>query len=707
MAVTVRIAHVISWFFLFTVANCERVSNKTYVEINGVSACFRRFNATHQVGCTSKASGNVGVVYYVESINDINYIIKEANQPPYAILMGPELFTLKNVQNLWNSGKINGMMVIHLDTTPIPDTFSPDTTCPNDPYGLYHGNSDYGNCREGQWNLNGNSMMFHDYAFPIFVMKDEEEVNYLIHDCFESFNKPIDGNPRNYPLCAVELKDSMSGSKDSVTCIRRNNMQASLDPETYCDPLGDKNIVAPLKSVPSTEDYPDNSVIVAAARMDTFSMFENEYPGADSHVTGIVGLLAAAEAIGKVKESIIKGDNSKDILFAFFQGEAFDYIGSSRTVYDMEKDKFPQEPVSGETHVHPINLQHISHFVEVSQLGLRDDDKLWIHTDPISVKSSKKISEEVDVMIKNITDLARMVDLDIGNITTNKPLPPSSVQRFLKKRQIPAIVMTDHQGSFTNKYYNSRFDRASTIQANSTSYDMVTEQAQKLTKVATTLARSLFLLATDGNTTEVEANVTSVTHMLYCFLINKTCDLFQEIIDEDNLDTLLESSTPYPFYVGVTTTNNHVTSLTKRLLSLYLGDRKVNVTKDNCNTPDKDKVYEYTWMQGPLKTDQTREGVCIQSSVSLTSAKSPAFDITDYDWTSGEFSTWTESSWKQDAISIRVFLIPSEQMEVVLLCSGLALFVVSLAISYFINKKSSILFQTPQNLDPPTENSRI
>ena len=49
-------------------------------------------------------------------------------------------------------------------------------------------------------------------------------------------------------------------------------------------------------------------------------MFENIYPSADNHVTGIVGLLAAAEALSKHKDDIINVTGTKDILFAFFQG---------------------------------------------------------------------------------------------------------------------------------------------------------------------------------------------------------------------------------------------------------------------------------------------------------------------------------------------------------------------------------------------------
>ena len=53
-------------------------------------------------------------------------------------------------------------------------------------------------------------------------------------------------------------------------------------------------------------------------QMDSFAMFEDNYPSADNQVSGIVALLAAAEAIGMVKEDIDQGD--KDIMFTFFQG---------------------------------------------------------------------------------------------------------------------------------------------------------------------------------------------------------------------------------------------------------------------------------------------------------------------------------------------------------------------------------------------------
>ena len=44
----------------------------------------------------------------------------------------------------------------------------------------------------------------------------------------------------------------------------------------------------------------------------------NSAPGADSTITGLVTLLAVAEAIGKVKEDISKTD--RPIMFTFFNG---------------------------------------------------------------------------------------------------------------------------------------------------------------------------------------------------------------------------------------------------------------------------------------------------------------------------------------------------------------------------------------------------
>jgi len=48
-------------------------------------------------------------------------------------------------------------------------------------------------------------------------------------------------------------------------------------------------------------------------------------------------------------------------MFILFNGEAYDYIGSSRVVYDMLDGNFPNDLIK-------LNQSHIGLFVELSQI---------------------------------------------------------------------------------------------------------------------------------------------------------------------------------------------------------------------------------------------------------------------------------------------------------------------------------------------------
>lgn len=73
------------------------------------------------------------------------------------------------------------------------------------------------------------------------------------------------------------------------------------------------------------------------------------------------------------------------------------------------------------------------------------------------------------------------------------------------------------------------------------------------------------------------------------------------------------------------------------------------------------QLYEYLWVQGPLNSNETdRLPRCVRSTVRLARALSPAFELSQ--WSSTEYSTWTESRWKD--IRARIFLIASKELEV-------------------------------------------
>ena len=68
--------------------------------------------------------------------------------------------------------------------------------------------------------------------------------------------------------------------------------------------------------------------------------------------------------------------------------EAFDYIGSGRMLFDMEKGAFPAKLTKDEIGPHVIRPEHIHSFLELSQVGHLDEESLWMHTDPQSRKDS-------------------------------------------------------------------------------------------------------------------------------------------------------------------------------------------------------------------------------------------------------------------------------------------------------------------------------
>jgi len=79
------------------------------------------------------------------------------------------------------------------------------------------------------------------------------------------------------------------------------------------------------------------------------------------------------------------------------------------------------------------------------------------------------------------------------------------------------------------------------------------------------------------------------------------------------------------------------------------------------------QMYEYAWVQGSLDPNSTsRVPYCVRSTVHLSKALSPAFELRQ--WGSTEYSTWTESRWKE--IRARIFLVASKELEVSLYMSG-------------------------------------
>ncbi|KAI5616512.1 nicastrin precursor, partial [Silurus asotus] len=686
--------------FFYSHASCSSVEQKIYVVLNNTTPCVRLLNATHQIGCQSSISGDTGVLHVLETEDDLDWIVRTGPHSPYVVLMESTALTRSTMMRLKNSTRVSGVAVVH-KSTPSDQGFSPHTSCPNQNTGVY--TEDYGpdlaNCNTTVWNPLGNGLSYEDFPFPIFSLKDDNETQ-VIRQCYEDHNKRVNGSAPKYPLCAMQLFSHMHAVTDTVTCMRRTDLQNSfsLNPEQLCDPLSDFNVWATIRPINATAmgHKKNESMVIAATRLDGRSFFYDVAPSAEGTVSGIVTLLAAAEALRSVAQM---APPPRNIFFAFFQGETFDYIGSSRMVYDMQKNKSV------------IDFDNVHSFLEIGQVGLWNQQQLWMHSDPVSRKN-KTVNEEVTSLVGYIKSAASMLNLSLDEPNATQALPPSSFQRFLRARPIPGLVLADHQSSFTNRYYESLYDTAEYLNVSyppnlspEEQLEYETETAKSLSKVATLVARSLYKQA--GGDDSVLKNITAepktMAKLLYGFLVKSNNSWFRSLLPPDMVSRERNPILgPPQYYVSLTQTQQpkSVTTFVRYILANMTGTATI-LNQSQCQNPkdvpgENRDLYAYEWVSGPASENHTAgEPFCVRAPVRITRAVSPAFELRQYG--SREYSTWTESRWKN--IGARIFLVASPQLQMLTLGVGIAVLLVSILVTYFISSKADILFSSAH--DPP------
>lgn len=430
-----------------------------------------------------------------------------------------------------------------------------------------------------------------------------------------------------------------------------------------CDALGDQNVWATL--------FPQNNVtnqsqsqpsLVIAARVDGASLFDDISPAADSAITGLVTLLSVIKHLGSVKEYLVRDSPSpiSNVYFILFNGEAFGYIGSSRMVYDMTHDQFP------------LKLDDVKFFVEINQAALRNpNESYYIH-------QSKAQSKD---LVNILTAEGQRLNLSLKVPKQSSwGVPPSSLHSFLHERpNLSGIVITNHEDVYRNKYYNSIFDTKEKIQYVYGGGDNVFSIQEKIATLAATVANSVMeVLSIKNQGLKVTPDKNTVDELLHCYLETSNCTIFRDILSlSPENETRIE---PYPMYVGVARHVNPLTHFTKGILVTYLGSKLDNVTEEK-------ECYEME----PKGSFYFLNKTCWESTeVNMTEAKSPAFFISDYDWGSGRYSTWTESIWQ--TFTVRIFLKPSLFHEVMTLVSGVTVFLLSMLLVRYVNDRKDVIF---------------
>jgi len=116
---------------------------------------------------------------------------------------------------------------------------------------------------------------------------------------------------------------------------------------------------------------------------------------------------------------------------------------------------------------------------------------------------------------------------------TNLPLPPASLQSFLRKRPqgIAGVVITEFVDKFANPYYQSNFDQLAVLND---------EMKGIICAAANLTAQAVWLSANPSKSVadmppELNVSCDTVNTLLTCLLTNITCDLVEHYLTRTRL----------------------------------------------------------------------------------------------------------------------------------------------------------------------------
>ncbi|VDP89979.1 unnamed protein product [Echinostoma caproni] len=344
-----------------------------YLPEKSLSYCSRKLNASHQIGCSSKLGGSVGVLWIANQSDEVSQIVSKSENIVLAVDL--HLFTNTSLMHeVRSSVAIAGLLVFASSASSTPPMFSESSDCPNAPYSLY-GSERQCNVTPS-WNPPGSEYALVEWPFPVVLIQDPNSTLKVdLSNCFQQFNaQPLDDS-----RCAVEINNGMSAVHSTTVCNRRQylmSLQPFKAPDVFCDELTGVNIVLStsntshhnlLASGPETGSNltarAPNSSLVVLTRMDARSMFERSGFGSQGVLPGVAVLLSTA--VHLLRQPAFKNSQLKrDLFFVFLDNEAYDFMGSGRLHYDLREELLSR--YTG----YPLGWDHIYGLIELGELGL-------------------------------------------------------------------------------------------------------------------------------------------------------------------------------------------------------------------------------------------------------------------------------------------------------------------------------------------------
>ncbi|KAF9582380.1 hypothetical protein BGW38_000278 [Lunasporangiospora selenospora] len=635
-----------------------------------------------------------GVLYKADSQDDIQTLVSDDGRfkVKYTVLLPYWLLTNDNVRLLYSSKKaaaiiavVNGTNPVHAQNARPTTVSSPDTTCPNCEFGLYAGSPD-----QYQWNPTGTGQLYQSYDLPIYALNTMDQRNTISYNAVLQaaiMNKVKEY--RNYPLKSLQFNSFMWGAQNSEACLRKG----------WCTPVGGASVWStPSTNISATDNKP---IIVVSAAMDSRSLFHDITLGVESSVTGMVTVLAVAEALSR--SSIPLATMPKHVLYTLFTAEAWGFSGSQRFVNDVfSKVECIKPSTSGSGCSYPfysnldfqkINSANIEAIFEAGQIGGIGSSSatptLFAHVDKNQAGVSAPLVKQLIQVAGNgnssgnPTQPSSQVPVQSANADgVERGLPPSSAMSFLKSRaSLPAVVLTDYQkemSSYTSQDLDDTWNPDTTVriiqQAASVISRTVWLQAQGISDAAQMTVEQQQAMGS------IEVNPQLVHDLLNCLTLNYSCPLVDAYLN------VTASPTPpmrLPHYSGTLYSQSQP-------FPIFAWSFLANMTRFINSTTNTPPVKGCSSSSGTVQCSSGEYCVgdqCIATLTRYHDAFGTGIGLSEdnnYYIKDASKPVWTESTW--DPIGLRLFEVTSPTAQGVELGVGIILTVVSAMVVWYSKK---------------------
>jgi len=427
------------------------------------------------------------------------------------------------------------------------------------------------------WNSIGDGLYLDNlYGTPIAYL-NEEEVSSYIREVAQDSDSSI----------VAEFNYYMGpASMNSSTCLSWIDNEGEWNPQ--CLPLGGTSVWAVAGSPEVVESGSSSSrrpIVMVTTAMDSTTMFHDAVPAASTAASNILTLLMAAKILGQSVEDSTLDALPNRILFGFFQGETYGFIGSRAFLRDVaypgfecDEDKTVTAVVAksksnatGSACLYPLrhslefqNLGDIAGMIAVDQVGLlATSNTLYVQTD----------GSDFGGFISNVLQASGTNNYAAAaSDVAGKYFPPSPLTSLLALSEgaVGGAILTG---------YNDVYVEAGLFESHRNSVQTQDMDLDAIAAAATLLARSALAAAYDDGSydsdtsssyamnliSELSSDDETLQSLANCLYVDGSCEFLHEYARAEDLNEKLRSGldlgigipfgTPPNYYVGVYNAN--------------------------------------------------------------------------------------------------------------------------------------------------------